>query len=120
MQQKVVFNPLPHTFSFEQKGNTLQDQNWTSVVQNALSFLLRVLLARPKPRRINFLECFLLILPCVCSMTVFRLLYPLTRLQCIIHRYITYPRLSAAPRSLPSKQGLLRSALVSICQFNAP
>lgn len=53
-------------------------------------------------------------------MTVFRLLYPLTRLQYIIHRYITYPWLNAAPSSLPSNQEPLQSALISICQFNTP
>lgn len=64
------------------------------MVQNIVSFLLWVLLAQLKPGWINFLECFLLILPCMHSITVFRLPYLLTCLQCIIHHYIMYPWLN--------------------------
>lgn len=88
--------------------NSVEKQNENgkgiSMVWNKVFFLLWVLLARLKPGWINFLECFLLILPPVHSITVCRLPYLLTCLQCIIHHYVMYPWLNAEYQIHPAQQ----------------
>lgn len=74
------------------------------MVLNIVFFQLWVFLAQTKPGWINFLECFLLILPCMHSITVFRLPYLLTCLQCIIHHYVMHPWLNAKYQIHPVQQ----------------